>query len=255
MHRSDLWLLLAGLLASSVNAAAGGGTLLSFPSLMAVGLSPLAANATSTVGLLAGYVASLAGYRRDLRVLRSEVIRAALPSVLGGAGGALLLIGLGGAFFARIVPGLLLVASLLLLSQPLVAKLLANRPRVDHPALLFVATFVVALYGGYFGAGAGILFLATLGLLYKRNLQEVNALKVFVSLIANVIAAATFVASEALHPTGAVNYREALPLAVGALLGGYLGVKVVRRLPPTVLRGFAAAVGLAIAAFFVLRGR
>src|SRR5256885_3658729 len=102
-----LWLFFAGALAASVNAAAGGGTLLSFPSLLAAGLSPLAANATSTVGLLPGYLASVAGYRADTRDLRADLVRAVPPSLLGGALGGYLLLSLGGAFFARIVPVLL----------------------------------------------------------------------------------------------------------------------------------------------------
>lgn len=183
--RTALWLFFAGLLASSVNAAAGGGTLLSFPSLMAAGLSPIAANATSTVGLLSGYLASVAGYRSDMRRLRGEVI------------------------------------------------------------------FIVALYAGYFGAGAGILFLAAMGLMYGRDLGQVNAIKVFVSLLANVIAAITFMVLEVLHPTGTLSFRAVVPLAIGAVSGGYLGVRVARRLPPKGLRTFAATIGLGIAVYFL----
>ena len=249
--RSDLWLFAAGLLASSVNAAAGGGTLLSFPSLMAGGLSPIAANATSTVGLLGGYVASVAGYRTDMRKLRGEVVFSIVPSIAGGALGAWLLLRLGAAFFARVVPALLVLASLLLLAQPLVAVLFRRRAGLNHPAALFVAIWVIALYGGYFGAGAGILFLAAMGLLYNRDLGQVNAIKVFVSLLSNVVAACTFMLLELAHPTGALSWRSALPLSLGALLGGYAGVRVARRLPPAALRGFAALVGLAIAGYFV----
>ncbi len=209
--RTDLWLFAAGLLASSVNAAAGGGTLLSFPSLMAAGLSPIAANATSTVGLLSGYLASVAGYRTDMRQLSGEVIFAIIPSLLGGALGAWALLALGSELFVRIVPVLLVVGSLLLLLQPLLGSLLRRMPRFDHPAALLVAIFVVAVYGGYFGAGAGILFLAAMGLLYGRDLGQVNAIKVFVSLLSNVIAAATFVGLEIWRPTGALVWRAALP--------------------------------------------
>jgi uncharacterized membrane protein YfcA len=250
--RTDLWLFFAGALASSVNAAAGGGTLLSFPSLMAAGLSPLSANATSTVGLLPGYLASLAGYRREVSKLRADVVFATIPSLVGGALGAWLLLRLGSAVFAKVVPVLLVVSAGLLLAQPLVSRLLAHRPAFDHPAAVFGAIFIVAVYGGYFGAGSGILFLAAMGLLYNRDLGEVNAIKVFVSLLANVIAAATFVVLELVRPTGALHFRAAAPLALGALAGGYVGVRVARRLPPTALRGFAAIVGLAIAVYFVV---
>jgi uncharacterized membrane protein YfcA len=109
----------------------------------------------------------------------------------------------------------------------------------------------VAVYGGYFGAGSGIVFLAAMGLLYKRDLGEVNAIKVFASLLANVVAAVTLVVLELAHPTGAVRFRAAAPLALGALAGGYLGVRVARRLPPAALRGFASFVGVAIAVYFI----
>lgn len=249
--RTALWLFFAGLLASSVNAAAGGGTLLSFPSLMAAGLSPIAANATSTVGLLSGYLASVAGYRTDMRRLRGEVIFSIIPSIVGGSLGAWLLIRLGAAIFARIVPGLLLVAAFLLLAQPVLSAVLRKAPRIDRPVPLFIATFIVALYAGYFGAGAGILFLAAMGLMYGRDLGQVNAIKVFVSLLANVIAATTFMILELLHPTGTLSFRAVVPLACGAVSGGYLGVRVARRLPPEGLRTFAATIGLGIAVYFL----
>lgn len=252
--QTDLWLFFAGVLASSVNAAAGGGTLLSFPSLLAAGLSPLAANATSTVGLLTGYFASVAGYRKEMGKMRGEVAATVVPSLLGGILGAWLLIRLGGAFFARIVPGLLIASAALLLSQPLLARFLLGKRRRAHPAFVVAgAIFVVALYAGYFGAGAGILFLAAMGLLYDRDLGQVNAIKVFVSLLANVIAAVTFVVLELMHPSGALVWRAAAPLALGALTGGYVGVRIARRLPPTALRGFAALVGACIGVYFIFR--
>ena len=251
--RTDLLLFAAGLVASLVNAAAGGGTLLSFPALLAVGLSPIAANATSTVGLLTGYVASTAEYRREVGELRGELLATVLPSIAGGAFGAWLLLHLGGAFFARIVPALLIGAALLLLLQPLAARLVPKRAHAEHPAAIIVGIFVISIYGGYFGAGAGILFLAAMGLIYARDLSQVNAIKVFVSLIANVIAAASFIALEIAHPSGALHFRAAAPLAVGAIAGGFLGARFAKRLPPAALRTFAACVGLAIAIYFIVR--
>src|SRR5438132_1527905 len=135
---------------------------------MAAGLSPIAANATSTVGLLTGYMASAAGYRAHMRQLRGEVVFTIIPSLLGGSLGAWLLLKLGAAFFARVVPTLLVTGSVLLLAQPLLGALLRRSVRFDQPAALFAAIFVIALYGGYFGAGVGILFLAAMGLLYGR---------------------------------------------------------------------------------------
>ena len=251
--RTDLLLFAAGLVASLVNAAAGGGTLLSFPALLAAGLSPIAANATSTVGLLTGYLASTAEYRREVGRLRGELLAIVLPSVAGGALGAWLLLRLGGAFFARIVPALLVGAALLLLAQPLLARIGHKEARPERPAAIVLGIFVISIYAGYFGAGAGILFLAAMGLLYARALSQVNAIKVFVSLIANVIAAGAFVALEIAHPTGALHFRAAVPLAVGAVAGGFVGARFAQRLPPAALRAFAAFVGIAIAVYFIFR--
>jgi uncharacterized membrane protein YfcA len=253
MFRSTALLFFAGLVASAVNAAAGGGTLLSFPALLGAGLSPLAANATSTVGLLTGYFASVAGYREDMKKLRGEVLATVVPSILGGVMGAWLLLKLGNQFFARIVPWLLVGSSLILLAQPLVQRLTRNSTGAKSKIVVFVAVLAIGLYAGYFGAGVGILFLGAMGLLYGKDLGQVNAIKVFVSMLANVIAAATFIALELAHPTGALVWRAALPLAVGAIFGGGLGVTIARRLPASVLRGFAALVGLAIAIYIILR--
>jgi uncharacterized membrane protein YfcA len=251
MFRSTALLFFAGLVASAVNAAAGGGTLLSFPALLGAGLSPLAANATSTVGLLTGYFASVAGYREDMKKLRGEVLATVVPSILGGVMGAWLLLKLGNQFFARIVPWLLVGSSLILLAQPLVQRLTRNSTGAKSKIVVFVAVLAIGLYAGYFGAGVGILFLGAMGLLYGKDLGQVNAIKVFVSMLANVVAAATFVGLELVHPTGALVWRAALPLAVGALFGGVLGVTIARRLSPAVLRGFAACVGVAIAIYIV----
>jgi uncharacterized protein len=251
MFRSTGLLFLAGLIASIVNAAAGGGTLLSFPVLMGAGLSPLAANATSTVGLLTGYFASVAGYREDMRKLRGEVVATVVPSIVGGAFGAWLLLALGSSFFARVVPWLLIGSSALLLAQPLVQRLSNLGGGTQNKLVIFVAVLLLSLYAGYFGAGVGILFLGAMGLLYGRDLGQVNAIKVFVSMLANVIAAATFVGLELVHPTGALVWKSAAPLAAGALVGGFAGVTLARRLPPWGLRGFAALVGVAIAVKFI----
>jgi uncharacterized protein len=248
----DLLLFAAGWIASSMNAAAGGGTLLSFPSLMAAGLSPIAANATSTVGLLTGYFASVHGYREDMKKMRGEVVATVVPSIIGGCVGAWGLLALGNAFFARVVPILLIGSSALLLLQPLVAKLV-SRSHIHSHAAAFVAVLLMATYAGYFGAGVGILFLAAMGFLYGRDIGQVNAIKVFVAMLANVIAAITFVVLELAHPSGTLSWRAAAPLALGAFFGGFTGVRIARRLPPSALRGFAALIGVSIAVWLVLK--
>ena len=266
---TDLWLLLAGAVAASVNAAAGGGTLLSFPSLMAAGLSPLAANATSTVGLVPGAVASVWAYRRELRALRGEGILILIPAVFGGVTGAWLLLHLGGRVFERVVPFLLLGSAALLAAQPLLNRMVLKRTggataASSSGAQPFAATtaglgpavavvLFIAVYTGYFGAGAGILFLGAMGLVLSRSLGELNALKVLSNVAANGIGAATFAIMEWRHPSGALVLRDAVPLAIGAILGGYFGVRVVRKLPAWALRAFASSVGVGIAIWLAVR--
>jgi len=246
---TDLWILLAGLVAGAVNAAAGGGTLLAFPVLLGVGhLSPLAANTTCTVGLLPGIIASTGGYWRELAAgLRRDARRQLVPSALGGVLGAWLLLSLGGRIFARLVPWLLLASAALIAVQPLVNRWLSrHRPEHGYPAAMFLVPFLVSIYGGYFGAAQGIPYLAAMGLLLPRPVGEINALRILNAMINNALAALTFVALEALHPTGALDFHAAVPLGLGSVLGGWAGVRVARRLPGTVLRGFSAAVGVSI---------
>jgi uncharacterized membrane protein YfcA len=271
MHAHDLWLLCAGFVAASVNAAAGGGTLLSFPALMATGLPAIAANATSTVGLLPGSIASVWAYRRELIALRAEGLLVLVPALGGGVFGAWLLLHLGGRVFDRVVPFLLLTAAALLAAQPWLSRLVDQhskagrgaRPLVAGPAP-FVATtaglapaiagvVAISVYAGYFGAGAGILFLGSMGLLLVRPLAEINALKVLAAAAANGIGAVTFAASELFHHAGVLSLRSALPLAAGAILGGYFGARLVKRLPAWVLRAVASSVGIGIAFFLAVR--
>ena len=254
--RTDLWLLLTGFVSAAMNAAAGGGTFVAFPVLIAVaGLSPISANATCTVGLLPGMLASTGGYIREfVTQLRDDARRQVIPSALGGILGAWLLLSLGERVFAQIVPWLLVVSAVLIAAQPLVARwLLRHRPEHGYPAASIVVPFVVSVYGGYFGAGQGIPFLAAMGLLLPRPIGELNALRILNAMVNTVLAAITFIVLEAHHPTGALDFHAALPLGVGSLLGGWAGVRVVRRLPASVLRGFAAAVGVAIGVYLAVR--
>ena len=251
----DLLLVGAGAIAASVNVAAGGGTLLSFPALLAVGLDPLAANATSTVGLLPGSLGSVFGLRKELRDHPADSVAVAVPSLIGGVIGAVLLLVLGGKAFAAAVPALLIGASGLLLVQPLIARLVKREgpPRDQPPSVIFAATLVISIYGGYFGAGVGILFLGAMGLLLARDLRRVNTLKVWNALLTNGIGAATFVIAELVSGPHALVPRAAIPLAIGSVFGGYFGVTVVRKLPAQAIRGFASLVGLGIAGYFILR--
>jgi len=251
---SQLWLFIAGVAASVVNAAAGGGTLLSFPALMAAGLSPLQANATSAVALQAGLLTSTLEYRDLLSRMRGDVRRLLPPCIAGGVLGALLALWLGARVFAAVVPFLLAAGALGILLQPLVARVLERHLALqDRPAAFTAGCFLIAIYCGYFGAGGGILFFAALALLLKRPLDEVNALKVLSLPASNGFGALTFIAFEIARPGGVVVWRAVPLLALGALIGGVLGVRLAKRLPALALRLLSGAIGIAMAVYILLK--
>jgi len=241
-------MFIAGIGASIVNATAGGGTLISFPALLAAGLLPLHANATSAVALQAGLLTSVWGQRRELSGMRADVLRLLPPCVIGGTLGALLALRLGAKVFAAVVPWLLLAGSLLILLQPWIARLLSRHVSLhEHPLAFQLGSFALALYGGYFGAGGGILFLAALALLLPRPFGELNALKNLAMPASNGIGALTFATIELVRPRGVVVWSAVPLLALGAFAGGIIGVRLARRLPALALRLFAGLFGLAMA--------
>lgn len=222
----------AGFIAGAVNAVAGGGTLVSFPALLAVGLPPVTANITSSVGLLSGYAGGSVAYRRELSGQRGRA-RALVPyAVVGGVAGAVLLLLTPQTTFRAVVPFLVLTACALLAVQPRLAAALARQrrgsPEVHWGVRLGVG--VAAVYGSYFGAGLGVLLLAVLGVLVADGLQRLNALKGVLSLIINVVGVLVFVLS------GEVAWAYAVILAGTAYVGGTAGVVVARRLPVGVMR-------------------
>ena len=238
----------AGFLAGGVNALAGGGTLLSYPALLAAGLPPVLANTTSSVGLLSGYAGGSLAYRRELDGQRARVWRLIAASVVGGVVGAVLLLVVSGDAFKDVVPFLVLLASGLLAVQPRVAAWLRARGAAEHP--LWMAQLLVglgAIYGSFFGAGLGVVLLAVLGLLVADDLQRLNALKGVLSLVINIVGALVFVA------TGHVRWLAALLLAAGAFAGATLGVALARRLPPNGIRAGVVTVGVAVGLTLLVR--
>lgn len=226
-----------------MNSIAGGGTLVTFPAIVALGLPPLTANATSTVGLWPAAVGSMWGYRAELAGTRPWVIRFTLPSLIGGALGALLLLETGQARFARIVPFLVLGATLLFMLQGPLLRALGRHPAAapgaGAPLWVFLAIQLgVGIYGGYFGAGIGILMLATLELMGFSNIHQMNGLKNWGGLLMNAVAALLFVAS------GVVNWPVALAMAAGGLLGGYAGSRMAQRVGQRWVRRAVSAIGL-----------
>lgn len=245
---------LSALVAGIVNSIAGGGTLLTFPALVAAGLPPLVANATSTVALWPAAVSSLWGYRDAVRGARRWAMRFAVPSLLGGLAGAILLLRTPSELFARLAPILVLGATFLFMAQAPVARWLRSRTADGHveppvpPAPYLAFQFLVAIYGGYFGAGIGILMLAALGLMGVADIHRANGLKNWGGLCTNVVAALSFAAS------GIVRWPEALVMAVSATLGGYLGSRAAQKVPQAWVRRAVVAVGFGSAAWLLWEG-
>jgi uncharacterized membrane protein YfcA len=240
----DLLLLAgAGLAAGTLNGVAGGGTLASFPALLATGLPALRANITSTVGIYTGYLGGVAGFRKEIGEQPKRALRYSVPAFLGALGGAILLLVTPGSAFDRVVPYLVLAAALLFAAQPLLARAL-QRHRHEHPehrAVAWTGTFLGSVYGGYFGAGLGVVLLALLGLALPDSLVRTNGLRSMISLTVNTAAAAVFL----VH--GHVSWPDAGVLAGGSLVGGYGGARLARRLPPTPFRVIVVALGLGTA--------
>ena len=250
------WLCLAALAAGMVNAIAGGGTLLTFPSLLAV-VAPVPANVTSTIALLPGAIASVWGYRRQFHASRRWIALLTVPSLLGGITGALLVTQLEEGIFKALVPWLVLLAAILFLVQPAVSRLVRSKsPEVKTTDMLpryasrrarvvvVICQFFVAVYGGYFGAGIGILMLTSLAFLDLADIHEMNALKTWLAFCINGISAVLFVID------GQVVWNYALAMAVAAIAGGYLGARLALRLPPAYVRWIVVVIGFTLAAYF-----
>jgi uncharacterized membrane protein YfcA len=247
---------LAAVAAGFVNAIAGGGSLISFPALTAVGLPAVMANVTNTVALLPGYGGAALGQRRDLRGQRRRIWLLLPASVLGGLVGAGLLLISSAALFARLVPWLILLGTGLLALQKPLRRWLGGRSAAPGQAvqagmrqeiLCAAAVFVAAIYGGYFGAGLGVILLAVLALLLDGSLTRLNGLKQVLSLQVNLAAALLFLFSPQLNRTAA------LVMAGGSVLGGALGGRVASRVSPERLRGLVVILGLMLAVVFFLR--
>jgi uncharacterized protein len=242
----------AAFVAGMINAVAGGGTLVSYPAMVWIGRDPILANATNTVALWPGALASMIGFRRELAGSGRWILLLAAPSVLGGIVGAILLLRTPRATFAAIVPYLILLATLLIAAQERISRALPRAPGSDPSRAWWTGAiafqFFVAVYGGYFGAGIGILMLAALGLLGLTDIHRMNGLKNFLAVCINGIAAIYFAGS------GAVLWLDGAVMALGAIAGGYGGAGLARKLGRRFVRGAVIAIGLAMtAALFVLR--
>lgn len=236
----------AGAAAGTVNTIVGSGTLVTFPVLLAFGYSPVTANVSNTVGLVPGSIAGAHGYRAELVGQGRRAVRLGIISAAGGITGALLLLALPASAFKTIVPGFIAAALVLVLVQPWLAQRLAARH--GHPlavrGALPVGLYAVGVYGGYFGAAQGILILALLGLASSQGFQRINGLKNVLAGLTNLVAGIVFVI--AAH----ISWPVVALIAAGSVLGGHLGARIGRRLPPAGLR--IAIVGVGIAAILKL---
>ena len=238
-----LLVLAAGVFAGTINTVVGSGTLVTFPVLLAVGYSPVVANVSNTLGLVPGSVSGAIGYRAELAGQRDRVLRLGLASLLGGITGGVLLLTLPESAFEAIVPVLIAIALVLVVLQPRLSRMVADRRTAARPhggPLLWTGIYGTGVYGGYFGAAQGIILLALMGIaIPDEDLQRLNALKNVLAAIVNGVAAVVFIA------VAEVAWAPALILAVGAAVGGQIGAKVGRRLSPGLLRGVIVVVGVA----------
>lgn len=246
------WTLLAlgGFGAGAMNAIAGGGTFLSFPALLAIGLPPVTANASNSVALWPASLASAWAYRRELARYRQHLPRLTLAAFVGGALGGGLLLVTSNALFARLVPWLLLTATLLFALAPRINRWLEARRRAGpRQALGWGGTLfqlLVSIYGGFFGAGMGIVMIAAIAMQGIEDLNEINALKNWLSAVIYSVAALTFTLG------GAVSWPHTLVVLLAAAVGGYLAGYVARRLPAIWLRRFILLVGTALTLYYFL---
>ena len=234
--------LTAGVAAGTINAIVGSGSLLTFPTLLAIGLPPITANVSNTIGLVPGGVSGTLGYRRELQGQRERLVRLGVTGLLGGTTGAVLLLALPPTAFEVVVPFLVLFATGITAIQPALTQRLEHiraRPAHDNP-IVVLAVFLTAIYGGYFGAGQGVILLALLLVLVNDDPHRLNGLKNAVILGVNAIAALLFAL------VAPVDWLAVVLLAVGSIVGGQLGATVGRRLSPTALRVAIVVLGTAV---------
>jgi uncharacterized protein len=246
----SIWLFVASFIAGALNAMAGGGSFLSFPALLGVGVPPIQANATNTVALWPGQLTSIAGYWEDLKHNLRLLIPLCIAAALGGLAGGIVLLRTGQATFLKLVPWLLLVAALLFAaSAPISRWLERRRAKADTdrgPSWLplFLGTIVVCFYIGYFGAGAGFLIMSLLALFGVESVNQINSLKVCTTTLANGVAVLTFIVEKQ------VVWQHCILMMITAAVGGYLGARYSRRLNPRLMRAVVVVIGLSMSAYF-----
>jgi len=232
---------LAGVGAGVINTVVGSGTLVTFPTLLALGYSPVVANVSNTVGLAPGGLSAVIGYRRELAGQRDRLIRLGVAAMIGGSIGAVLLVTLPSEAFEAIVPVLIGLGCVLVAIQPWVARRVKDHTEPDRPhgsATMWVLIMLAGVYGGYFGAGQGVLLLGIMGIGLNEDLQRTNAVKNYLALVANTVAAVLFIV------IAEIDWAVAGLVALGSVIGGQIGASVARRLPSVVFRVVILVIGV-----------
>ncbi|HET9228981.1 MAG TPA: sulfite exporter TauE/SafE family protein [Thermoanaerobaculia bacterium] len=244
-----LTLVAAAFGGGAMNAMAGGGTILTFPTLVFLGMPAIEANATSTVALLPGAMSSMAGYRQEVWQNRGWLKTLFLPSLIGGTVGSILLLRTPEQTFQMLAPILILFATVLFMLRGFLARRFApsEGPSITKWVVAAVLQFGVAVYGGYFGAGIGILMLAALGFMGVGDIHRMNAVKTFLAATINTASVVEFVR------VGLVDWHYAGVMALSAVAGGYAGARVALRLPQPVVRWTATAIGFGLALYYFVK--
>jgi uncharacterized membrane protein YfcA len=240
--------MVAGVLAGAINAIVGSGTLLTYPFLLAAGLPPVVANGTNNVGLSVGGAASAWAYREELRPRLRVLALPMLLTVCGAVIGSSLVVRLPQRVFTTIVPWLILAAVVLVGVQPMINRWLARREHhlVEPCRDLSMWTGILGIYGGYFGAGQGIMYMGVLGLRYDADMQQANGAKNLLAASGNLISAVVFIAA------GVWSWTFALAIGIGSIAGGYVGGRFARRIPAQALRFVVIGVGVYAAAYLFI---
>lgn len=249
---NEILIFLAAVAAGFINAMAGGGTLVTFPVLLAVGVSPVVANVTNTVALVPGTIGGMWSQRKDFKSQSQRLIKLLPVAIVGGIAGGLLILNTSEKAFRSIIPYLILLATLLLAAQVRIKNLVVARIGHAHnehqnPFLMMSLVFLAAVYGGYFGAGLGVILMAVLGFVTDENMTRLNFLKQALGFAINLAAAIYFAFS------GKVDWMVALVMIFGSLLGGLIGGKLAGKVKPEILRWIVVSAGLTAALIFFLK--
>jgi uncharacterized membrane protein YfcA len=250
---NEILIFLAALAAGFINALAGGGTLVSFPALLALGISPVVANVTNTVALVPGTIGGMWAQRADFKSQYQRLLKLLPAAIIGGIGGGLLILNTSETAFNSLIPYLILLATLLLAAQVkiknwVVARIGHAHSEKHNPLIMFVLIFIASVYGGYFGAGLGVILMAVLGLVTDDSMTRLNFLKQALGFAINLAAAIYFSFS------GKVDWMIAFVMIFGSLTGGVLGGKLAGKIKPEILRWIVVSAGLTAAVIFFIRG-